>query len=70
MLKMFIFSLLIITTNAAIMPVCFSDDNCGYKSDGNYHCGTDCGYKSDGNYHCGTDCGYKSDGQFHCVGDG
>ena len=25
-----------------------SQDDCGYKSDGNYHCGTNCGYKSDG----------------------
>lgn len=43
-------------------------DDCGYKSDGNYHCGTNCGYKSDGNYHCGTNCGYKSDGNYHCEG--
>ena len=44
-------------------------DDCGYKGDGNYHCGTDCGYKGDGNYHCGTDCGYKGDGNYHCSGD-
>lgn len=25
-----------------------------------------CGYKSDGQYHCGENCGYKSDGQYHC----
>lgn len=29
-----------------------------------------CGYKSDGNYHCGENCGYKSDGNYHCDGDG
>jgi len=45
-------------------------DDCGYKSDGKYHCGSNCGYKSDGNYHCGYDCGYKSDGKYHCHGDG
>ena len=44
-------------------------DECGYKSDGQYHCGSDCGYKSDGKYHCGSNCGYKSDGQYHCVGE-
>ena len=44
-------------------------DNCGYKSDGKYHCGTNCGYKADGNYHCGTNCGWKSDGKFHCKGE-
>ena len=27
---------------------------------------SDCGYKSDGQYHCGDNCGYKSDGQYHC----
>ena len=42
---------------------------CGVKSDGKYHCGTNCGYKSDGKFHCGTNCGYKSDGKFHCVGE-
>ena len=55
-------------TNVAIIPVSYADE-CGYKSDGKYHCGTDCGYKSDGNYHCGADCGYKSDGNYHCSGD-
>ncbi len=40
--------------------------DCGYKSDGKYHCGSNCGYKSDGNYHCGSNCGYKSDGNYHC----
>jgi hypothetical protein len=45
-------------------------DDCGYKADGNYHCGTNCGYKADGNFHCGTNCGYKADGKFHCDGDG
>lgn len=44
-------------------------DECGYKSDGKYHCGGDCGYKSDGKYHCGSDCGYKSDGNYHCIGE-
>jgi hypothetical protein len=50
-------------------PTTIADD-CGYKSDGKYHCGTNCGYKSDGNYHCGTNCGIKSDGKYHCEGDG
>ena len=27
---------------------------------------SDCGYKSDGQYHCGSNCGYKSDGKYHC----
>ncbi len=45
-------------------------DDCGYKSDGNYHCGDNCGYKADGQYHCGHDCGYKADGTFHCIDDG
>jgi hypothetical protein len=44
-------------------------DDCGYKADGNYHCGSDCGYKADGKFHCGENCGYKSDGNFHCDGD-
>jgi hypothetical protein len=50
-------------------PAAIADD-CGYKADGQYHCGTNCGYKADGKFHCGTNCGYKSDGQFHCDGDG
>ena len=45
------------------------DDECGYKADGKYHCGTNCSYKADGKFHCGTNCGYKSDGKFHCEGD-
>jgi hypothetical protein len=35
-----------------VMPVGSAFASCGYKSDGNYHCGDNCGYKSDGNYHC------------------
>ena len=61
----FIISLLFL-----IIGSVFAADNCGYKSDGKYHCGTNCGYKADGKYHCGTNCGYKSDGKFHCEGEG
>jgi hypothetical protein len=50
-------------------PTAIADD-CGYKADGKYHCGTNCGYKADGKFHCGTNCGYKADGKFHCDGDG
>ena len=36
----------------ASLSIGSANASCGYKSDGNYHCGTNCGYKSDGNYHC------------------
>ncbi len=51
------------------LPFLVAQDDCGYKADGQYHCGTHCGYKADGKFHCGTECGYKSDGNFHCEGD-
>jgi hypothetical protein len=69
MLRKTILVVIVILPPALWASAAVSDD-CGYKADGKYHCGTDCGYKADGNFHCGTNCGYKSDGQFHCEGEG
>jgi hypothetical protein len=69
--------LLILLAIGAMSAVIFSPvrtaraaADCGYKADGNYHCGTNCGYKADGEFHCGTNCGYRADDKFHCDGDG
>ena len=64
-MKMYLFGIFLFL---CFYSVGYSDD-CGYKADGQYHCGTDCGPKADGNFHCGSDCGYRADGQFHCTGE-
>jgi hypothetical protein len=64
-----LFSMIVLSTCTLWTPALGADD-CGYKADGQYHCGSNCGYKADGQFHCGTNCGYKSDGKFHCDGDG
>jgi hypothetical protein len=61
---------LIVFTAITLWTSAMGADDCGYKADGRYHCGSNCGYKADGQFHCGTNCGYKSDGKFHCDGDG
>ena len=77
MLRSVVLALLLLMGNAllitgvsetAFVPLAHADE-CGYKSDGQYHCGSNCGYRSDGQYHCGDNCGYKSDGNYHCVGE-
>ncbi len=67
-IAVFVMTFLIMAMSITTKVTAQSD--CGYKTDGKYHCGTNCGYKTDGKYHCGHDCGYKSDGKYHCIGDG
>jgi hypothetical protein len=69
MIRKMLFLVFSLVAVAMWVPTTSADDNCGYKADGKYHCGTNCGYKADGKFHCGTNCGYKSDGKFHCEGD-